>query len=103
MKKLFIISALVIGYSVSGMCQSTTETTEQITVISKELLKDSTIVYQFRGMSGQVYESLPSVAQFQIGEVTRAKEIKSGAMDDIPAGKTIVENERTGLLFLKGK
>ena len=32
-----------------------------------------------------------------------AKEVKPGAMDDIPAGKTIVENERTGLLFLKGK
>lgn len=32
-----------------------------------------------------------------------AKEVKAGAMDDIPAGKTIVENERTGLLFLKGK
>jgi len=32
-----------------------------------------------------------------------AKEVKTGAMNDIPAGKTIVENERTGLLFLKGK
>jgi hypothetical protein len=32
-----------------------------------------------------------------------AKEVKAGAMDDIPAGTTIVENERTGLLFLKGK
>jgi len=32
-----------------------------------------------------------------------AKEVKDGALDDIPAGKTIVENERTGLLFLKGK
>ena len=34
-----------------------------------------------------------------------AKEIKSGAgvtaLDSIPAGKTIVENERTGLPFLK--
>ena len=32
-----------------------------------------------------------------------AKEIKSGALDDLPAGKTIVENNRTGLVFLKGK
>ena len=32
-----------------------------------------------------------------------AKEVKAGALDSIPAGKTIVENERTGLLFLKGK
>ena len=32
-----------------------------------------------------------------------AKEIKAGALDDLPAGKTIVENERTGLVFLKGK
>ncbi len=32
-----------------------------------------------------------------------AKEVKAGALDDIPAGSTIVENERTGLLFLKGK
>jgi len=31
-----------------------------------------------------------------------AKEVKAGALNDIPAGKTIVENERTGLLFLKG-
>ena len=34
-----------------------------------------------------------------------AKEIKSGAgvtaLDSIPSGKTIVENERTGLPFLK--
>jgi len=34
-----------------------------------------------------------------------AKEIKSGpgvkALDAIPSGKTIVENERTGLPFLK--
>jgi hypothetical protein len=32
-----------------------------------------------------------------------AKEVKAEAMDSIPAGKTVVENERTGLLFLKGK
>ncbi|HIA05695.1 MAG TPA: hypothetical protein EYN71_03125 [Flavobacteriales bacterium] len=32
-----------------------------------------------------------------------AKEIKAGALDDLPAGKTIVENNRTGLVFLKGK
>ena len=32
-----------------------------------------------------------------------AKEVKAGALDSIPAGKTVVENERTGLLFLKGK
>ena len=32
-----------------------------------------------------------------------AKEIKAGALDDLPAGKTIVENDRTGLVFLKGK
>ena len=32
-----------------------------------------------------------------------AKEVKPGAMDEMPSGKTIVENERTGLLFLKGK
>ena len=31
------------------------------------------------------------------------KEAKTGAIDSIPAGKTVVENERTGLLFLKGK
>jgi hypothetical protein len=34
-----------------------------------------------------------------------AKEVKSGAgvtaLDSIPSGKTIVENERTGLPFLK--
>ena len=32
-----------------------------------------------------------------------AKEIKAGALNDLPAGKTIVENNRTGLVFLKGK
>ena len=32
-----------------------------------------------------------------------AKEVKAGAIDDIPVGTTVVENERTGLLFLKGK
>ena len=32
-----------------------------------------------------------------------AKEVKAGAIDSIPGGKSIVENERTGLLFLKGK
>ena len=32
-----------------------------------------------------------------------AKEVKDGAIDAVPAGKTVVENERTGLLFLKGK
>jgi len=31
------------------------------------------------------------------------KEAKTGAIDSIPAGKSVVENERTGLLFLKGK
>ena len=34
-----------------------------------------------------------------------AKEVKSGAgvtaLDSIPSGKTVVENERTGLPFLK--
>ena len=34
-----------------------------------------------------------------------AKEVKSGtgvtALDNIPSGKTVVENERTGLPFLK--
>ena len=104
MKKLFIISALFIGYSVSGMSQSTTETFEQITVISKSVGIDTSLTtYTFQGVSGRVFESLPTVAQFHIGEVSFAKEVKDGAMDDIPAGKTIVENERTGLLFLKGK
>lgn len=32
-----------------------------------------------------------------------AKVAKPEAIDAIPAGKTVVENERTGLLFLKGK
>jgi hypothetical protein len=32
-----------------------------------------------------------------------AKEVKPGALDNIPDGKTIVENNRTGLVFLKGK
>ena len=32
-----------------------------------------------------------------------AKEVKAGALDNLPAGKTIVENNRTGLVFLKGK
>ena len=31
------------------------------------------------------------------------KVAKEGAIDAIPDGKTVVENERTGLLFLKGK
>ena len=104
MKKLFIISALITGYSVSGMSQTATYDTEQITVIDKKVGLDNLPVYQFRGMtSGNVYESLPVSAQLHIGEVTLAKEVKGGAMDDIPAGKTVVENERTGLLFLKGK
>lgn len=104
MKKLFIISALFIGYSVSGMSQSTTQTTEQVYVISKTATIDTSInVYTFRSMSGQVYESLPVAAKLHVGEAMLAKEVKTGAMDDIPAGKTIVENERTGLLFLKGK
>ena len=104
MKRLFIISALFIGYSVSGMSQSTTEITEQVYVISKTATIDTSAnIYTFRGMSGRVYESLPVKAQLQIGEALLAKEVKDGAMDDIPAGKTIVENERTGLLFLKGK
>ena len=30
-----------------------------------------------------------------------AKEVKAGAIDSIPSGKTVVENERTGLPFLK--
>ena len=30
-----------------------------------------------------------------------AREIKDGALDKIPIGKMIIENERTGLLFLK--
>ena len=31
------------------------------------------------------------------------KEIKEGALDAVPAGKTIIENSRTGLPMLKGK
>lgn len=30
-----------------------------------------------------------------------AKEVKDGAVDKLPAGYTVVENERTGLPFLK--
>jgi len=30
------------------------------------------------------------------------KEIKAGALDAIPAGKTVVENPKTGLPMLKG-
>ncbi|PCH87983.1 MAG: hypothetical protein COB88_04510 [Flavobacteriales bacterium] len=103
MKKLFIVSALFLGYSVAGMSQSTVQS-EKISVISKQIGLDSLPVYRFRGLTtGNVYESLPSVAQLHIGEVTGAKAIGDGGLDDIPAGKTIVENERTGLLFLKGK
>jgi hypothetical protein len=32
-----------------------------------------------------------------------AKEVKPGAMDQLPAGYNVVENERTGLPFLKKK
>ena len=32
-----------------------------------------------------------------------AKVAKAEAINAIPGGKTVVENERTGLLFLKGK
>ena len=32
-----------------------------------------------------------------------AKVAKTGALNSIPAGKSVVENKRTGLLFLKGK
>lgn len=32
-----------------------------------------------------------------------AKEVEAGALNAIPTGKIVAENERTGLLFLKGK
>jgi hypothetical protein len=32
-----------------------------------------------------------------------AREVKPGALDELPEGKTIVENKRTGLPLLKGK
>ena len=31
-----------------------------------------------------------------------AREVKPGALDELPAGKQIVENKRTGLPLLKG-
>ncbi|CAN5440138.1 hypothetical protein BH23VER1_BH23VER1_22030 [soil metagenome] len=41
------------------------------------------------------------------GNVTRlyffAGEVKDGAVDELPDDKVVVENERTGLPFLKGK
>ncbi len=41
------------------------------------------------------------------GNVTRlyffAGEVKDGAVDALPDDKVVVENERTGLPFLKGK
>lgn len=32
-----------------------------------------------------------------------AREVKEGALDALPAGKSVVENKRTGLPLLKGK
>ena len=32
-----------------------------------------------------------------------AREVKDGALNELPAGKTVVENQRTGLPLLKGK
>ena len=32
-----------------------------------------------------------------------SREVKDGALDAIPAGKTVVESARTGLPLLKGK
>jgi len=32
-----------------------------------------------------------------------AREVKAGALDALPAGKSVVENQRTGLPLLKGK
>jgi len=32
-----------------------------------------------------------------------AKEVKDGAVDELPEGYTVIENERTGLPFLKRK
>lgn len=121
MKKLTIISALFLGFTLSGMSQSTIETEVSLTVIGKVSVQDTLEVYGFRATSGAIYESMPIHAQLQVGEVIIAhsrganlrgsgrtqtiyyfaKEVKDGAMDDIPAGKTVVENERTGLLFLK--
>lgn len=32
-----------------------------------------------------------------------AREVKPGALDELPEGKTVVENKRTGLPLVKGK
>lgn len=32
-----------------------------------------------------------------------ARQVKAGALDSLPAGKTVIENPRTGLPLLKGK
>jgi len=126
MKKAFIISALFLGFTFSGMSQSSTSESsyEQLMVISKDSFPVNLNIYDLRNKTtGFTYESLPIAAQLQIGEIIIATSV--GISDDEgsivledengnrvnTAGtggngsgyKTIVENERTGLLFLKGK
>lgn len=57
--------------------------------------------------SGKTYYLHLREQQRKDGKVTRlyyfGGEIKDGAVDALPEGYTIIENERTGLPFLKKK
>jgi hypothetical protein len=66
------------------------------------------MAYSHKNSRGQTYYLHSKDVQLRGSGRTQtiyyfAKEVKAGSMDSIPAGKTIVENERTGLVFLKGK
>jgi hypothetical protein len=66
----------------------------------------STMAYSYKNSKGQTYYLHGKEVTLQGGRKQQiyyfAREAKSGeALDQVPAGRSVVENPRTGLPFLK--
>lgn len=63
------------------------------------------MAYQYTNAKGQTYYLHGSKVSLRSKRIQQiyffAREVKSGALDEIPAGFTVVENKRTGLPVLK--
>ncbi len=64
------------------------------------------MAYSHRNSKGQTYFLHSKDVELKGGRKQTiyyfAKEVKTGALDAVPAGKTIMENPKTGLPMLKG-
>lgn len=66
----------------------------------------STMAYSHKNSKGQTYYLHSKDVTLRGGRKQTiyffAREVKAGALDELPEGKSVVENQRTGLPLLKG-